>query len=193
MARLDSYFYEPLKRLENTTDEEERKNIRKLIKERYYDEGNESDPHRFKYKGEIQNYAIDKPRFLRDLKVIGASFHELSYMISYGEKTIRTVGGKGRLSLNDGQRELIEDITGLNIMEYTYHVESSVRQPYRDINVEPIKQAMEKQGLKSWRIEEMMEIGKSRLSTGLKDGKMALHLAMELCDILKIEHEEVLI
>lgn len=195
MAVIDDYYYELEGRIEKAKSEEEIEILQREARGLYFpSEGREKPIVKGKsYRGESINYYIDKEKFVSDLKEAGMSYHALSKSAGLKSPSIQR-GKKGNyITLMDEGREKIQEVSGLDVNYYTLSTEPAFRQPQRPINAGPIKEALEIKGIKKYQLSMDLYDNTSALNAYINKETMPIHRAKELCDILGIEHSEVII
>ena len=191
MAVIDDYFFELEDRINKTKNEKELEILVEEARKLYFP--SEKRKRELKYKGELQRYYVDKDRFLNDLKDIGFSYHALAESIGLKNNHIRKFRGEYCVTFLDKDRENILNLTGLDIMDYTKRTETAGRQPLRPIESGLIREALEDAGLRAYKVSEDFLSNGTMLPKYLREDRMPLHIAMELCDMLGLEHSEVII
>lgn len=195
MAVIDDYFFELEERLNKAESEFEFEVLQKEIIKIYFPPERRRKP-KVKgkvYLGELINYYIDKQKFVSDLKEVGMSYHALSKAAGLRTPFIQR-GKKGNyITLMDKDCEKIQEVSGLDVNYYTLSTEPAFRQPQRPINAGPIKEALEIKGIKKYKLSMDLYDNTSALDTYIEKKTMPIHRAKELCDILGLEHSEVII
>lgn len=195
MAVIDGYFFELEERLLKATSKFETEILQKEIRKVYFPpEGRSSPTVKGKsYRGELINYYIDKEKFVSDLKEIGMSYLALAKSAGLKSSFIQR-GKKGNyITLMDEGREKIQEVSGLDVNYYTLSTEPAFRQPQRPINAGPIKEALEIKGIKKYQLSMDLYDNTSALDNYIKKETMPLHRAKELCDILGLDHDDVIV
>lgn len=195
MAVIDNYFFELEERLLKATNESEIEFLQKQIRKVYFPpEGRKKTKVKGKvYLGELINYYIDKESFVSDLKEAGMSYHALSKAAGLRTPSIQR-GKKGNyITLMDKDCEKIQEVSGLDVNYYTLSTAPAFRQPQRPINADPIKEALEIKGIKKYELSMDLYDNTSVLDAYINKETMPLHRAKEICDILGLEHSEVII
>ena len=191
MARIDDYFFELEDRINRTKNKDEMKILVEEARKLYFPSENRNDE--LKYKGEFQRYFIDKDLLLADLKDVGMSYRKVAKSIGLKNVSIRKFKDEYFVALLDKDRKNILELTGLDISSYTTRTETSVKQPLRPIKSNLIREALEDEGLKVYKVSVNLVSNGGLLTKYLREDRMPLHIAMELCDMLDLEHEEVII
>ena len=195
MAVIDDYFFELEERLLKATNKFETEILQKEIRKVYFppERRNRSTVKGKSYQVELINYYIDKQKFISDLKEIGMSYHALAKSAGLKSTSIQKGKEGNYITLMDDDREKIQEVTGLDIDHYTLSTEPAFRQPQRPINADPIKEALEIKGIKKYKLSMDLYDNTSALDTYIKKETMPLHRTKELCDILGLDHEKVII
>ena len=191
MAVIDGYFYELEDRINGATNEKEIDILVKEARSLFFPPENRN--RELKYKGELQRYYVDKDRLLEGLKSAGTSYCKVAK--SLGLKSVHVPKFKGEYCVTflDKDREKILNLTGLDIMAYTKRTETAVRQPLRSIESSLIREALEDEGLKAYKVSEDFLSNGGLIPKYLREGRMPLHIAMELCDMLGLDHDDIII
>lgn len=191
MAVIDDYFRELEKRIHNAKSKEEEEVLVKEVRKLYFPPENRK--RELKYKGELQRYYINKGSFLNDLKDIGFSYHALAESIGLKNNHIRKFKGEYCVTLLDKDRKNIMEFSGLDIMNYTKRTETAGRQPLRPIESGLIRESLEDEGLRAYKVSEDLLSNGSLIPNYLREGRMPLHIAMELCDMLGLDHDDIIV
>ena len=195
MAVIDDYFFELEERLLKATNEFETEILQKEIIKIYFppEKRTREKTARTEYRAELMKYYIDKEKFVSDLKEVGMSYHALSKAAGLRTPSIQR-GKKGNyITLMDKDCEKIQEVSGLDVKSYTLSTAPAFRQPQRPINAGPIKEALEIKGIKKYKLSMNLYDNSSALDAYINKETMPLHRTKELCDILEIKHEEVII
>ena len=193
MAVIDSYFMELEERIHNAKSKEEEEVLVKEARKLYFPPEGGVGTFKPKYRGELQRYYIDKDRLLNDLKDIGISYHALAKAIGRKNTHVPKFKGEYCVTLLDKDRKNIMEFSGLDIMSYTTRIETAGRHPLRQVNADLIKEAIEAKGLKLYKVSQDIHGNSSALTNHLKRKEMPLHIAMELCDMLGLDHDDVIV
>ena len=195
MAVIDDYFFGLEERLDRAESEFEFEVLQKQIIKIYFPpEGREKPTVKGKsYPVELMKYYIDKEKLVSDLKEIGMSYHALSKGAGIKTHVIQKDEKGDYIPLLDKDCRKIKEVVDLDIESYTLSTEPAFRQPQRPINAGPIKNALEAKDIREYKLSEDLYNNTSALSTYIKKEAMPLHRAKELCDILGLEHSEVII
>ena len=195
MAVIDNYFFELEERLLKATNKFEAEVLQKEIRKLYFPpEGGSSPTVKGKsYRGELINYYIDKEKFVSDLKEIGMSY--LALAKAAGLRTPAILRGKkgNYITLMDEDCEKIQEVSGLDVKSYTLSTEPAFRQPQRPINAALIEEGIEKSKFKEYELSMDLYANSSALHNYIKKETMPLYRAKELCDILGLDHDDVII
>lgn len=195
MAVIDDYYYELEGRIEKAKSEEEIEILQREARGLYFPpEGRNSPIVKGKsYPVELTKYYIDKESFVSDLKGLGTSYNALGKALRMKTTSIRGDKKGYYVYLLDEQLEKIQELCGLDVKLYTLSTEPAGRQPQRPINAGPIKEALEIKGIKKYKLSMDLYDNTSALDAYINKEAMPLHRAKELCDILGLEHSEVII
>lgn len=196
MAIIDSYFFALEERLNKAESEFEIEILQKEIRKLYYppeERKRREKTARIEYRGELINYYIDKEKFVSDLKDLGTSYSALSKALRMKTPAIRRDKKGDYVSLLDGQPEKIQELCGLDVKSYTLSTEPAGRQPQHPINVAPIEKGIKESKLTKYDLSMALYNNSSVLDNYIKKETMPLHRAKEICDILGLEHSEVII
>lgn len=195
MAVIDDYFFELEERLNKAENDFEFEVLQKEIIKIYFppEKRTREKTARTEYRAELMKYYIDKEKLVSDLKEIGMSYHTLAKSAGLKSTSIQR-GKKGNyITLMDEGREKIQEVSGLDVNYYTLSTEPAFRQPQRPINAGPIKEALEIKGIKKYKLSMNLYDNSSALDAYINKETMPLHRTKELCDILGLEHSEVII
>lgn len=195
MAVIDDYFFGLEERLLKATNKLEAEILQKQIRKVYFPPEGRSSPivKGKSYPVELTKYYIDKERFVSDLKGLGTSYNALGEALRMKTKSIRGDKKGYYVYLLDEQLEKIQELCGLDVKLYTLSTEPAFRQPQRPIKAGPIKEALEIKGIKKYKLSMDLYANSSALDNYIKKETMPLHRAKELCDILGLKHEEVIV
>lgn len=194
MAIIDEGFWELEKRINNAKSKEEENILVKEVRKKYFsNKGDVVEKLPTKYKAEMQKYFIDKDKFYSDLWDAGTSYHEVSKLLgnpthSFGRSSIGDY-----VVFSDGQREMLREFSGLDIVDYADKVEDAIQQPSHLIKVAKVDKLMKEQRIGRGAMSNKLQCEQSYMSNRLREGHMPLHLAMEMCDILGVEHEDIIV
>lgn len=196
MAVIDDYFFELEKRMNKAESEFEFEVLQKEIRKIYFPpeaRKRRKETKRREYQGELMRYYIDKKKFVAALKDIGMSYHALAKGARIKAHFIQKDSKGYYINMLDNDCKKIKDIAGLDIKSYTLSTEPAGRQPQRPINVGPIKKALETNDVKKYQLSMDLYNNGTALDAYIEKETMPLHRAKELCDILGLEHSEVII
>lgn len=196
MAVIDDYFFELEKRMNKAESEFEFEVLQKEIRKIYFPpeaRKRRKETKRREYQGELMRYYIDKARFVSDLKDIGMSYHALAKGAGIKAHFIQKDSKGHYINMLDNDCKKLKDIAGLDIKSYTLSTEPAGRQPQRPINVGPIKKALETKDVKKYQLSMDLYNNGTALDTYIEKKTMPIHRAKELCDVLGLEHSEVII
>lgn len=196
MAVIDDYFFELEERMNKAESEFEFEILQKEIRKIYFPpevRKRREGTKRRGYQGELMKHYIDKKKFVAALKDIGMSYHALAKSAGLKSSSIQK-GKKGNyITLMDEGREKIQEVSGLDVNYYTLSTEPAFRQPQRPINAGPIKEALEIKGIKKYKLSMDLYDNTSALDAYINKETMPLHRAKELCDILGLDHDDVIV
>lgn len=195
MAVIDDYFFELEERLDKAESEFEFEVLQKEIIKIYFppEKRTREKTARVEYRAELMKYYINKEKFVSELKGVGMSYHALSKGAGIKTHVIQKDEKGDYIPLLDKDCRKIKEVADLDIESYTLSMEPAFRQPQRPINAEPIKNALEAKDVRKYKLSEDLYCNTSALSIYIKKEAMPLHRAKELCDILGLKHEEVII
>lgn len=191
MAVIDDYFFELEDRINRTKNKKEMEILVKEARKLYFPV--EKRNRELKYKGELQRYYVDKDRLLEGLKSAGTSYYKVAKSLCLKSVHVPKFKGEYCVTLLDEDRENILELTGLDIMSYALKTETAGRQPLRPIESSLIREALEDEGLKAYKVSEDFLSNGGLIPKYLREGRMPLHIAMELCDMLGLDHGDVIV
>ena len=196
MAVIDSYFMELEERIHNAKSKEEKEVLVKEARRLYFppEERDGSDGiSEKKYKKELQRYYVDKERLMADLKDLGMTYHALAKAAGWKVHNIRKFKGEHCVTFLDKDREKMLELTGLDILSYTTRAEGAYNQPQHDIRADLIKREIKAQGHLEYKLSDDLYGNTGHLIQQLAEGRMPLHSAKELCDILGLDCDAVIV
>lgn len=193
MAVIDDYFFELEDRINRTKNKDEMEVLVEEARKLYFPPEGGIGIVKPKYKGELQRHYIDKRRFLDDLKDIGTSYYKMAKSIGLKNVYVPKFKGEDCVTLSDKDRKNIMEFSGLDIMSYTKRTEAAGRQPLHQIKSSLIREGLEAKGLKAYKVSEDFLSHGGLLPKYLREGRMPLHIAMELCDMLGLDHDDVIV
>lgn len=121
------------------------------------------------------------------------NYYSLSEDIGTKARAIRRDKKGDYIPLLDKHYEKLQEVSGLDIGSYILSTEPAFRQPQRPINAEPIKEALKNKGIKNYALSIDLYASSPALDNYIRKGSMPMHKAKELCDVLGIDHEEVIV
>lgn len=196
MAVIDDYFFELEERLSKAENEFEFEVLQKEIRKIYFPPEARKRREKTKrrgYQGELMNHYIDKEKFVAALEDVGMSYHALSKGAGLKSHFIRRDKKGDFISVLDKDCERIKEVAGLDIKSYTLSMETAFKQPQRPINVGPIKKSLETKDIKKYQLSMDLYNNGTALDAYIEKETMPIHRAKELCDVLGLEHQEVII